>query len=54
MKYVVKKTGMYGSSTYGPYSSYQKALEASQDLEKKTLSECYFTVEDLRYEVCES
>ena len=30
MQYVVKKTAMYGSSTYGPYSSYQEALEAFQ------------------------
>ncbi len=44
MKYVVKKTAMYGSSTYGPYSSYQEALEASKELENKTFSECFFTV----------
>lgn len=35
MKYVVEKTAMYGSSTYGPYGSYQEALEASKELEKK-------------------
>lgn len=34
MKYVVKKTAMYGSSTYGPYGSYQEALDASKELEK--------------------
>lgn len=43
--YVVKKTAMYGSRTYGAYSSYQEALEASQELENKTLSESFFTVE---------
>ena len=37
MKYVVKKTAMYGSSTYGPYGSYQEALEASQEQRKPTL-----------------
>jgi hypothetical protein len=36
MKYVVKKTAMYGSSTYGPYSSYQEALEALEELENNT------------------
>ena len=45
MKYVVKKTAMYGSSTYGPYGSYQEALEASHELEKSCFSECFFTVE---------
>ena len=33
------------SRTYGAYSSYQEALEASQELENKTLSESFFTVE---------
>ena len=47
MKYVVKETAMYGSSTYGPYSSYQEALEASKELENNTFSECFFTVESL-------
>ena len=47
MKYFVKKTAMYGSSTYGPYSSYQEALEASKELENNTFSECFFTVESL-------
>ena len=47
MKYVVEKTAMYGSSTYGPYSSYQEALEASKVLENNTFSECFFTVESL-------
>ena len=47
MKYVVKKTAMYGSSTYGPYGSYQEALEASHELEKSCFSECFFTVECL-------
>ena len=47
MKYVVKKTAMYGSSTYGPYSIYQEALEASHELEKSCFSECFFTVECL-------
>tara|TARA_Y100001954_G_scaffold203832_1_gene224783 strand:+ start:157 stop:357 length:201 start_codon:yes stop_codon:yes gene_type:complete len=32
MKYVVKKTAMYGSSTYGLYTSYQEALEALEEL----------------------
>lgn len=45
MKYVVKKTAMYGSSTYGPYTSYQEALEALEELEKNTFSECFFSVE---------
>ena len=47
MKYVVKKTAMYGSSTYGPYISYQEALEALEELENNTFSECFFTVESL-------
>mgnify|MGYP004137963691 CR=1 FL=1 len=47
MKYVVKKTAMYGSNTYGPYTSYQEALEASHELEKSCFSECFFTVESL-------
>ena len=50
MKYVVKKTAMYGSSTYGPYSSYQEALEASQELENSTFSESFFTVEQAEEE----
>ena len=50
MKYVVKKTAMYGSSTYGPYSSYQEALEALEELENNTFSECFFFVENLRSE----
>ena len=45
MAYVVKKTAMYGSRTYGAYSSYQEALEASQERENKTLSESFFPVE---------
>ena len=47
MKYVVKKTAAYGSSTYGPYGSYQEALEASQELENSTYSESFFTVEQV-------
>ena len=47
MKYVVEKTAMYGSSTYGPYSSYQEALKASKELENKTCSECFFTVKSI-------
>ena len=43
--YVVKKTAMYCSITCGPYGSYQEALKASQELENKTLSESFFTVE---------
>ena len=50
MKYVVKKTAMYGSSTYGPYGSYQEALEALEELENNTFSECFFSVENLRSE----
>ena len=50
MKYVVKKTAMYGSSTYGPYGSYQEALEALDELENNTFSECFFSVENLRSE----
>ena len=50
MKYVVKKTAMYGSSTYGPYNSYQEALEASQELENSTYSESFFTVEQVQEE----
>ena len=50
MKYVVKKTAMYGSSTYGPYNSYQEALEASQEMENSTHSESFFTVEQLEEE----
>ena len=45
MKYVVKKTAMYGNSTYGPYGSYQEALKASKELENNTVSESFFTVE---------
>ena len=47
MKYVVKKTALYGSSTYGPYGSHQEALEASKELENNTFSECFFTVESI-------
>lgn len=50
MKYIVKKTAMYGSSTYGPYISYQEALEALDELENNTFSECFFSVENLRSE----
>ena len=50
MKYVVKKTAMYGSSTYGPYGSYQEALEASQELENSTYSESFFTIEQVEEE----
>ena len=50
MKYVVKKTAMYGSSTYGPYGSYQEALDASKELEKNTYSESFFTVEQVEEE----
>ena len=50
MKYVVKKTAMYGSSTYGPYGSYQEALEASEELENNTVSESFFDVEQLEEE----
>ena len=50
MKYVVKKTAMYGSNTYGPYNSYQEALEASQELENSTYSESFFTVEQVEEE----
>ena len=45
MQYVVKKTAMHGSSTYGPYGSYQEALDASKELENNTVSESFFTVE---------
>ena len=47
MKYVVKKTAMYGSSTYGPYDSYQEALDASKELENNSYSESFFTVEEV-------
>ena len=50
MKYVVKKTAMYSSSTYGPYGSYQEALKASQELENNTYSESFFTVEQVEEE----
>ena len=50
MKYVVKKTAMYGSSTYGPYSSYQEALDASKELEDNSYSESFFTVEQVNEE----
>ena len=50
MKYVVKKTAMYGSSTYGPYSNYQEALIALKELENNTFSECFFSMENLRSE----
>ena len=43
--YVRKKTAMYGSSTYGPYGSYKEALDASKELENKTSSESFFSVE---------
>ena len=33
-EYVVEKTAMYGSGTYGPYGSYQEALEPSKELKK--------------------
>ena len=36
---------MYGSSTYGPYGSYKEALDASKELENKTSSESFFSVE---------
>ena len=51
MKYIVKKVAVYGTSSYGPYNSYQEALDASEELEKSTLSECFFTVVSLRREV---
>ena len=41
---------MYGSSTYGPYNSYQEALETSQELENITYSESFFTVEQVQEE----
>ena len=47
MKYVVKKTAMYGSSIYGPYGSYQEALDASKELENNTISESFFTVKSI-------
>ena len=50
MKYVVKKTAMYGSSTYGPYRSYQDALEISKELENNSYSESFFTVEQVNDE----
>ena len=50
MKYVVKKTAMYGSSIYGPYGSYQEALDASKELENNTYSESFFTVELVKEE----
>jgi predicted transcriptional regulator len=50
MKYVVKKTAMYSSSTYGPYGGYQEALKASQELENNTYSESFFTVEQVEEE----
>ena len=50
MKYVVKKTAMYGSSTYGPYGSYQAALDASKELEENSFSESFFTVEEVEEE----
>ena len=50
MKYIVKKTAMYGSSTYGPYISYQENLEALEELENNTFSEYFFSVENLRSE----
>ena len=48
MKYVVKKTAMYGSSTYGPYGSYQEALEASKELAENSFGESFFTVERVK------
>ena len=50
MKYVVKKTAMYGSSIYGPYGSYQEALDASKELENNTYSESFFTVKLVKEE----
>ena len=50
MKYVVKKTAMYGSSIYGRYGSYQEALEASKELEENSFSESFFTVEQVEEE----
>ena len=41
---------MYGSSTYGPYSSYQEALDASKELEDNSYSESFFTVEQVNEE----
>ena len=51
MKYVVKKTAMYGSSTYGPYGSYQESLKVCQELENSTYSETFFTVEEVAEEI---
>ena len=50
MKYVVIKTAMYSSSTYGPYGSYQEALKACQELENRTYSETFFTIEEVAEE----
>jgi len=50
MKYVVKKTAMYGSRKYGPYGSYQEALDASKELEENSFSESFFTVEEVEEE----
>ena len=50
LKYVVKKTAMYASSTYGPYGSYQEALDASKELENNSYSESFFTVEQVNEE----
>ena len=47
MKYVVKKTAMYGSRTYGPYGSYQEALEAKQATSEGK-SECCLHLDEWR------
>ena len=50
MKYIVKKTAMYGNHTYGPYGSYQEAVKASKELEENSFSESFFTVEEVKEE----
>lgn len=51
MQYMVKKIAIFGRSIYGPYKSYQEALDASEELKKNTLSESFFKVENLPSEV---
>ena len=41
---------MYGSNTYGPYGSYQEALDDLRVRKKNTFSESFFTVEQVEEE----
>ncbi|MDC0959265.1 hypothetical protein OAR42_02220 [Planktomarina temperata] len=45
MQYILRKTAKYGARTYGPYGSYQEALDASKELENDTINECFFKIE---------